>query len=147
MHLNSVLLGPMIAKKRGYILNVSSMNGLQAVPFLAPYCASKAFINAYGACVANEMQGRRTGVWIDTVCPGPVATDGIRMKGRSRPEIPDPVEFADKSLSLAQSPGAQIPWLRHWWDMQQFGPNSLFVSDRTGQRRLYDHYSRMIGLR
>jgi short-subunit dehydrogenase len=147
VHVTSVLLGHMIKKKKGYILNVSSMNGLQAIPFLAPYCASKAFINAYSACMANELHGRQTGVWMDTVCPGPIATDGIRMKGRARPGIPDPVDYAEKSLSLARSPGAQMPWLRHWWDVQKFGPNSLFVSDVTGQRKLYRNYARMIGLR
>jgi short-subunit dehydrogenase len=147
VHLNSVFLRSMIKKKKGYILNVSSMNGLQAVPFLGPYCASKAFINAYSACLANELRGRNTGVWVDTVCPGPVATDGIRLKGRPRPGIPDPCEYAEKSLSLARTPGAQMPWLRHWWDMQAFGPNSLFLSDVAGQRRLYGSYARMIGLR
>mmetsp|Transcript_83648 Transcript_83648/g.145367 ORF Transcript_83648/g.145367 Transcript_83648/m.145367 type:complete len:141 (+) Transcript_83648:2-424(+) len=137
----------MVHRQKGYILNVSSMNGLQACPYLSPYSAAKAYLSSYSACLRNELRGRGSGVYVDVVCPGPVATDGIKRAGMPCKAIPDPIVFADKSLSLAKSSFAEVPWARHWWSMQFHGPHSHFLSKGATESRLYQamDYSKFLG--
>ena len=57
----------------GAIINISSVAGHIAVPFMAAYSASKHALNAIGKAARLELKG--TGVNVLTVCPGYVATD------------------------------------------------------------------------
>lgn len=145
--MTQMLLRGMVRRRKGYILNVSSINGLQACPYLSPYSAAKAYVSSLSACLGNELRGRKSGVWVDCVCPGPVATDGIGRSGLASSQVPDPVIFADQSLALARTPFATVPWPRHWWSNQSLGPNSLFWSTATADKRLYEamDFSRHLG--
>lgn len=145
--MTSLVLRGMIQRSKGYILNVSSMNGLQACPFLSPYSAAKAYLCSYSACLSNELRGRQSEVCVETVCPGPVATQGIGRAGLPSKGIPDPLEFAEQTLSLAKTPFVEMPWPRHWWNLQFNGPHSDFVSRQCAEARLYKamDFSKMLG--
>ena len=71
----------------GTIVNVSSVAGHIAVPYMAAYCATKAALNSIGRAARVELQG--TGVHVMTVCPGYVSTDfsANAVKGTSRQRI------------------------------------------------------------
>ena len=57
----------------GAIINISSVAGMIAVPFMSAYSASKAALNAFGRAAGVEL--RNTGIRVMTVCPGYIATD------------------------------------------------------------------------
>merc|ERR1712129_599968 len=145
--MTQIVLKGMVRRKKGYILNVSSLNGMQACPFLSPYSATKAYVSSLSACLGNELRGRQTGVHVESVCPGPVATDGIRRKGLATRAVPDPVRFAECSLALSRTDFAEVPWLQHWCTMQYLGPRSLFWSKSTTEKRLYKSldFSKFLG--
>lgn len=64
---------PVLRKQpRAYILNIASTAAYQAVPTLALYAASKAFILSYSRALRYELKG--TGVSVSCLCPGPTAT-------------------------------------------------------------------------
>lgn len=63
----------MIERGRGKILNVGSVVGFQAVPGMALYSASKAFVLSFGESLAEELRG--TGVTVSTLCPGLTRTE------------------------------------------------------------------------
>jgi len=67
------LLPPMVARKRGTILNISSSAGFLPIPGMAVYAASKAFVNSFSEALRAEL--RDTGVTVTTLCPGPVHTE------------------------------------------------------------------------
>jgi len=67
------LLPPMIATKRGTILNVSSTAGFLPIPGMAVYAASKAYVNSFSEALRAEL--RETGVSVIALCPGPVHTE------------------------------------------------------------------------
>jgi len=67
------LLPPMVAKKRGAILNVSSSAGFLPIPGMAVYAASKAYVNSFSEALRAELRG--TGVTVSALCPGPVHTE------------------------------------------------------------------------
>jgi short-subunit dehydrogenase len=70
--LSSHYLPGMIARKRGGILNFGSITGFAPGPFMASYCASKAFIRSWSAALSAELAG--TGVTVTCVSPGIVRT-------------------------------------------------------------------------
>ena len=63
----------MLARRRGWILNVASTAAFQPGPFLATYYASKAYVLSLSEALAEETRGR--GVTVTALCPGPTRTE------------------------------------------------------------------------
>ena len=69
----------LVAAREGGVIHVGSIAGMQPVPFMAVYGASKAFVNSFSVAVAEEVRG--TGVRVMALCPGPVPTGFQRAAG------------------------------------------------------------------
>ena len=67
----------MTARGSGSVINIASVAGLAAAPFLAPYGAAKAGVVSLTKTLASEWG--RTGVRVNALCPGWTATDLNRM--------------------------------------------------------------------
>jgi short-subunit dehydrogenase len=70
--LTRLFLTPMLERKRGRILNLTSTTGFQAAPTVAVYAASKAYILSFTEALAEELRG--TGVYATALAPGPTDT-------------------------------------------------------------------------
>jgi short-subunit dehydrogenase len=68
-----LFLPDMVARKQGRILNVASLGAFQPGPYMAVYCASKAYVLSFSEAINSELDG--TGVTVSTLCPGPVLTE------------------------------------------------------------------------
>jgi short-subunit dehydrogenase len=68
-----LFLPAMVARNSGTIINVASTAAFQALPFMATYAASKAFVLSFTVALAGELAG--TGVKVSALCPGPVRTE------------------------------------------------------------------------
>jgi short-subunit dehydrogenase len=79
VRLTHAALGPMIAHRRGGIINVASMAGFQPVPNMATYAATKAFVLHFSEAVHEEV--KRHGVVVTALCPGPVKTEFQQVAG------------------------------------------------------------------
>ncbi len=79
VQLTRLLLPPMVAERRGHILNVGSLAGYLPGPHMAVYYASKAFVNSFSEALAVEL--RATGVTVTVSCPGPTATEFGKIAG------------------------------------------------------------------
>jgi hypothetical protein len=77
------LLGPMIRRGRGGILNVSSTMGLMFLPAAAVYAGTKHYVTSFTESLRAELRG--TGVVVTQVCPGPVATEFMAVAGNPTP--------------------------------------------------------------
>jgi NAD(P)-dependent dehydrogenase (short-subunit alcohol dehydrogenase family) len=69
---------PSIIKRRGNIVNVSSVTGLRAFPGVLAYCVSKAGLDQLTRCAALELAAQ--GVRVNAVNPGVVVTE-IHKRG------------------------------------------------------------------
>jgi short-subunit dehydrogenase len=74
------LLPPMITRKRGAILNVSSSAGFLPIPGFAVYAATKAYVISFSEALRGELRG--TGVIVTALCPGPVHTEFQEVASR-----------------------------------------------------------------
>lgn len=63
----------MTARGSGCVINIASVAGLAAAPFLAPYGAAKAAVVSLTRTLASEWG--RTGVRVNALCPGWTATE------------------------------------------------------------------------
>jgi short-subunit dehydrogenase len=73
LRLTKLFLPPMLARKRGRILNTASVAGFEPGPLLAVYHATKAFVLSLSESLATELED--TGVTLTALCPGPTDTD------------------------------------------------------------------------
>lgn len=67
------VLGGMVERGSGHIVNISSDAGRRIFPSLAVYCASKYFVEAMSEGLRRELVG--TGLKVTTIQPGDCATD------------------------------------------------------------------------
>lgn len=66
--LTRAALGPMVAARRGAVLQVASLGAFQPVPGMATYGAAKAYLDAFSQAVHEEV--RRHGVTATVLYPG-----------------------------------------------------------------------------
>ena len=64
---------PLLRKKGGYIINISSLAGQNAHPGMAAYNASKFGLNGFSEALMQEV--RHDGIKVSYVCPGSVNTE------------------------------------------------------------------------
>jgi NAD(P)-dependent dehydrogenase (short-subunit alcohol dehydrogenase family) len=87
LHTTDAALPGMRERRRGRIVNVSSIAGLVPVPHMLPYTASKFALTGWSEGLAAELAG--TGIRVTTVCPSLIRTGSPRnadYKGRHREE-------------------------------------------------------------
>ena len=70
--LTRLLVPGMLRWRRGRILNVASTAGFQPGPFMAVYCATKAYVLSFSEALYAELAG--SGVTVTTLCPGATRT-------------------------------------------------------------------------
>jgi short-subunit dehydrogenase len=63
----------MVPRRRGFLLNVSSVASFQPVPRLAVYAATKAYVRSLTEGLHEEVRG--TGVHVTALCPGLTRTE------------------------------------------------------------------------
>ncbi|MBZ5701227.1 MAG: SDR family NAD(P)-dependent oxidoreductase [Acidobacteriia bacterium] len=70
----------MIARRKGHIVNISSLAGKNTFANGGLYCASKWGLQGLSGCMAEDL--REYGIRVSTVCPGSVATEFSPWTGR-----------------------------------------------------------------
>src|SRR6266849_5724629 len=76
-------LQPMREQKSGAIINVASTAGFQAVPFMATYAATKAFVLSFSEALWEE--NRPYGIRVMALCPGVTETNFFAASRMERP--------------------------------------------------------------
>jgi NAD(P)-dependent dehydrogenase (short-subunit alcohol dehydrogenase family) len=90
------VLPPMLARRRGRIVNIASTAGLRPLPSRAAYCASKHAVVGFTRALALDL--RPHGIAVNAICPGAVDTP---LTAYSRPD-------ADRSAWLRPGDVAEV---------------------------------------
>lgn len=90
----------MIQRRRGDIINISSLAGKNTFAGGGLYCASKWGLQGLSGCMAEDL--RAYGIRVSVVCPGSVATEfsGRGVKDPSKVLTPEDVAHAVAMLAL-----------------------------------------------
>lgn len=67
------LIKPMVARRSGAIMMVSSLSSFQTLPGFAAYSGTKHYVRGFSEALRAEL--RPYGITVTQVCPGPVATE------------------------------------------------------------------------
>lgn len=90
----------MVKAGGGGIINVASTAAFQAVPYMAVYGASKAYVLTFSEALNEELRG--TGVRVLALCPGATRTEFQEVAGLKRippwPFAADPARCARRAL-------------------------------------------------
>lgn len=87
IELTRLVLPGMLARRRGHVVNLSSLAGKQGVPYDAVYSGTKAALVAWTHALGAEFRG--AGVGFSVVCPGFVRGEGMFARfGVEAPTIP-----------------------------------------------------------
>ncbi|MBN8547752.1 MAG: SDR family oxidoreductase [Deltaproteobacteria bacterium] len=73
LRLAHAVIPQMKARRMGAIISLSSVAGFQPIPYMATYCATKAFNFFHSMALRHEL--KEFGVRVLTVCPGPTETE------------------------------------------------------------------------
>lgn len=119
------LLPRMIERRRGGIINVSSMTGFQPIPYAAAYAATKAFMTSFSMALREEL--RPHNVMVVTLCPGGTRTNFVNIGARQgRHKFPggpqSPEEVADAGLKQLEHGGGLV--------VPRFGNKASLFSQR-----------------
>jgi short-subunit dehydrogenase len=86
--LTHAALPRMIERRKGNIINVSSVAGFLTTPFNVTYCATKAWINNFTEGLYIELQAIHSPVRIQALCPGFTYSEFHDVVGMDRNAIP-----------------------------------------------------------
>jgi short-subunit dehydrogenase len=74
-----MMLGPMLKRRSGAILNIASTAAFQPGPGMATYFATKAFVLSFTEALHEEVASR--GIQVTALCPGPTKTEFGEVAG------------------------------------------------------------------
>jgi uncharacterized protein len=122
-------LGPMRERHQGTIINVASTAGFQAVPFMATYAATKAFVLSFSQALWEE--NRPHGIHVLALCPGVTDTNFFAASKIDQPPmrtVQTPEEVVDAALrALSRGKGMVISGWTNWLtiEAERVVPRSL----------------------
>ncbi len=98
-HLTKLFLPGMLARRRGYVMNVASTAAFQPGPLMAVYYASKAYVLSFSEALTNECEG--TGVVVSALCPGPTETGFVAAVGMAESKLFDRAVMDARTVAVA----------------------------------------------
>jgi len=100
------LLGGMLERGWGRVINVASLAGLYGSPYVTAYTTSKHALVGFTRALATEVSGK--GVTVNAICPGFAATDMV-WNGARNIAARTGRSFEDAVASLARmNPGGRL---------------------------------------
>jgi|UniRef100_A0A7S4FHB3 17beta-estradiol 17-dehydrogenase / very-long-chain 3-oxoacyl-CoA reductase len=112
IELTYAVLPGMIERKKGAIVNISSVSGLFPCPLLATYGATKAFVADWSDALNTEYKSK--GIVVQSCVPAFVVSKLSKFK---KPTffIPTPSTFVKSAIpSIGAGPAVRLPYWPHW---------------------------------
>src|SRR6185437_4933761 len=96
----------MISRRRGHIVNISSLAGKNSFAGGSLYCASKWGLLGLTYCMAEDL--RAYGIRVTAICPGSVATDFVHPASAASPKSQPNASPNAQPAPAESSPAAHI---------------------------------------
>lgn len=131
---------PMQERRSGALVGIASVAGIRGLPGHGAYCASKASVISYCESLRGEL--RPSGVKVQTIAPGYVATPLTSKNPYGMPFLMQPEEFADKAFDAIEGGTSYrvIPWqMGVVAKLLRLLPNAVFDRVLAGKARKPRH--------
>ncbi len=116
----------MLPQSYGTIVNISSVEGKQGAPIMSCYCAAKHGVNGFTKAVAAEVG--RSGITINSICPGLIITDAITEGGPNlAAEMGITFEEMVNDVFKAKTQTGELN------TVEQIGAMAVFLSSESGR--------------
>src|SRR5687767_14372425 len=135
---------PMRTRRQGTIINVASTAAFQAVPFMATYAATKAFVLSFSEALAEE--NARHGIRVQALCPGVTDTNFFAASKIDHPPmrtVQTAEEVVDAALrGLARGKTTVISGWTNWLTVgaERFVPRSVVI--KVAAKALRSHLNK-----
>jgi short-subunit dehydrogenase len=108
LRLTHAVLGPMVARGRGAIINVASVAGFTRSPGSVTYCATKAWLNAFTEGLYLDLKSAGSPVVVQALCPGFTYSEFHDVAGIDRASIPKPLWLRAEDVVSASLAGLRL---------------------------------------
>ena len=88
LRLTHAALSGMIDRRKGWIVNVSSLAAFAPIPHNVSYCSTKAWMNSFTEGLALELRAMGSPVRVQALCPGLTLTEFHEAMGLDRSIAP-----------------------------------------------------------
>lgn len=137
-----LFLDDMLAANQGFILNVASIVAFQAIPNMACYAASKAYVLSFTEALATEL--KHTGVKVSALCPGLTDTDAAQETiAKLPPELGNLSELAMMSTEAVAHAGYQACLDGRTLEVPGAVNKAAALFSQTQPRRLFRSFARL----
>ncbi|MGF6210359.1 SDR family oxidoreductase [Comamonas sp. 4034] len=137
---------PMQARGSGKLVGIASVAGIRGLPGHGAYCASKAAVISY--CESLRVELARSGVQVQTICPGFVATPLTSQNRYGMPFLMQPEAFADRAFAAIGKGRSYsvIPWqMGLVAKLLRLLPNAVYDRALANRPRKHRHAERTGG--
>jgi uncharacterized protein len=136
MNLTHAALPRMVARNRGFIVNVASVAGFGQNPGSISYCATKTWMNSFTEGLWLELRARKSNVRVQSLCPGFTRSEFHDVADLDRSRVPEALWHTAENVvqaSLNGLPSNQlfvIPGWRYqtWVTMQKLLPREAIYA-------------------
>ncbi|XP_047371619.1 very-long-chain 3-oxoacyl-CoA reductase-like isoform X2 [Vespa velutina] len=112
-NITRLILPGMMERKKGIIINISSIAGMNiSCPYLTTYAATKAYIIKFSANLAAEVI--RNGIIVQCIAPGPIVTKMTKIR-KSTWMIPTTDKFVESALKTVGIELLTTGYLSHYF--------------------------------
>jgi short-subunit dehydrogenase len=103
LRLTHAALGGMVARRKGGIINVSSVAAFLTNPGAISYCATKTWINSFTEGLYLELKSTDSPVRVQALCPGFVYSDFHDTAGMDRTKLAPPAWWLTAEFVVSES--------------------------------------------
>jgi len=107
LRLTRAALPGMVARRRGGIINVSSVAAFATTPGSVSYCATKAWVNRFSEALSLELQCAGSPVKVQALCPGFTYSEFHDVAGVDRKTIPHSMWLTAEAVVKASLEGLE----------------------------------------
>ncbi|XP_062534343.1 very-long-chain 3-oxoacyl-CoA reductase [Armigeres subalbatus] len=121
----------MVERRKGVVINISSLSAVIPTPMLTIYAASKAFVDKFSDDLGTEYA--KHGILVQSVLPGPVATNMSKIR-RSTWMACSPKTFVSNALNTLGTASHTTGYYPH--SLLQLGIDMLGLISPTVSRKI-----------
>ncbi|XP_054722876.1 inactive hydroxysteroid dehydrogenase-like protein 1 [Uloborus diversus] len=140
-----IVIPQMIQRKKGIIVNMSSISSFNPLPLMAVYSASKVYVDWFSRALSYEYKDE--GVIVQSLVPSYIATSLVRFSSLlQRPSflVPDPERFVRSAICTLgvadRTTGFWSHGLQYW--MYELTPISLWYRISWFMQKSIDNHDR-----